>query len=138
MLGQGASIERITHTAHIDDESLKVENGKVYWTYTLDGAVSNYGDNYKLLENYQFTVSDKDSKDITGQSNMNVINSEGKDVEYMDQNGETKTKQYTVFTIEFEIDDGLLEGGINTLSVFVNKVDDTKSVKSYGRSIKIK
>ncbi len=137
LLGQGASIDQITHTAHVDDNSLKVENGKVYWTYTLDGAIANYGEDYDLFKNYQFTIFDKDSKDITGQNNMTVVNKEGKDVEYIDQNGITQTKQCTVFTIEFEIDDGLLDGGQNTLSVFVNKVDDTKSVKSYGRSIKI-
>ena len=137
LLGQGAKLDKIVHTAHVDDNSLKVENGKVYWTYTLDGAISNYGDDYDLLAEYQFTIFDKDSKDITGQNNMQVIHKEGKAVEYIDQNGETQTKQCTVFTIEFEIDDGLLDGGQNTLSVFVNKVNDTKSVKSYGRSIKV-
>ncbi len=136
LMGHGATLNKITHTSHIDDESLEVVDGSIYWKYTLNGTLSSFED-YDLFADYKFTVYDKDmnsliSEDENGKPTDMEVVGKSESVTYDDDNNPVYK---TTFRVKFDIADGLLASGANILNVYVNKRNDTKSIKSYGRSI---
>jgi hypothetical protein len=113
LMSDGATIRQIERSSTIDEDSLEVIDGKLYWSFTVE-TESEIED---LSKNYMFTVVDEDFNEITGETS--IVSTSGKTV-----------------TIMFSEDKGQISAKTQTLSVYATRLNTSNSViKSFAKEI---
>ena len=123
LMGNGAILRQIDRLAPVDEGSLQVRNGSLYWTYTTSNSIT---DEDMFFQQYDFIVMDEDGKEISGQLVVDAI--------YQQQ--ETSTN---VFSIRFVEDAGAMKDGTQILTVYTTqgRGNDDVIIKSFGRTIEV-
>lgn len=119
LMSEGVMINGIDRIASIDENSLKVENGKLQWTYTTSNKVTKAS----FINKFGFVVEDENGKEIDGTFDVTAET---------DVNSEMK-----FFTIEFSENKGQISSGEHELTVFTTqgKGNMDLTIKSFGKSL---
>lgn len=123
LMGNGAILKEIDRLKTIDDDSLVVEDGSLYWTYTVD---SDIADQDTFFANYSFVVTDSNNNEITGEFVIENI--------YADE-----TNDRNIFKIKFIEDAGQMKAGTQTIQVSATQGSENDGVviKSFARTKEI-
>ena len=123
LMGNGAVLKKIDRISPIDENSLTVSNGSLYWTYTVDAEIEEQS---AFFDKYSFIVTDSNGKQINGDF---VI--------------ETITKDYdnnkNIFKIKFIEYAGEMKDGLQTIKVYATQGAGNQDVviKSFARAKEI-
>lgn len=123
LMGNGAVLKKIDRIAPIDEDSLTVSNGSLYWTYTVDAEIEEQS---AFFEKYSFIVTDSNEKKINGDFIV-----------------ETITKDYdnnkNIFKIKFVEYAGEMKDGLQTIKVYTTQGVGNQDVviKSFARAKEI-
>ncbi len=123
LMGNGAILRQIDRLAPVDEGSLQVRDGSLYWTYTTTNSIT---DEDMFFQQYDFIVMDEDGNEVSGQLVVDAI--------YQQQ--ETSTN---VFSIRFVEDAGAMQDGTQVLTVYTTqgRQNDDVIIKSFGRTIEV-
>lgn len=123
LMGNGAVLKNIDRIASIDEDSLMVSNGSLYWTYTVGAEIEEQS---AFFEQYSFVVTDANEKQINGEF---VV--------------ETITKDYdnnkNIFKIKFVENAGEMKDGLQTIKVYATQGSGNQDIviKSFARAKEI-